>query len=336
VNSNGYAHHREVSAHKQAREAKAMSEWKAVVGIDVAKASVEVVTVGVNGPVGAFNNDPEGHTALLAQLPPGSLLVMEATGGYEAPLACALQAAGMAVAVVNPKQVRDFAKGLGQRAKTDRIDAWVLAEFAQMLARRADLERYLQPVVDAQAQDLAAWVTRRRQLLGMLLSERQRLGFARSKVRPSIEQMIESIKRQLDQIDREMAAHVLRHHQQLDRLLRSAGGIGRVTSATLIAALPELGHLSGAKIGALVGVVPMARDSGRWRGRRWIQAGRFEVRRVLYMATLTATRCNPTIRAFYQRLVAAGKLKKVALVACMNKFLRILNAMVRDQQPFHA
>ena len=234
------------------------------------------------------------------------------------------------------KQVRDFAKGLGQRAKTDRIDARMLAEFGLMLRQRADLQRYLKPVVDEQAQDLAGWVTRRRQLLGMLLSERQRLGFSRPKIRPSIELMIESIKRQLDQIDKEMEAHVARHHQELDRLLRSAGGIGRVASATLIAELPELGRLSGARIGALVGVVPMARESGRWKGRRWIQAGRFEVRRVLYMATLTAVRRNPPIRAFYARLVAAGKLKKVALVACMRKLLCILNAMVRDRQPFHA
>ena len=314
-----------------------MSEREVVVvGIDVAKASVEVLTLGGAGPEGEFGNDPEGHTALLARLPAGVLVVMEATGGYEAALACALQAAGLAVAVVNPKQVRDFAKGMGQRAKTDRIDARVLAEFGQALGRKADLARYLKPLVDEQVQDLAAWVTRRRQLLGMLLSERQRLGLARAKVRPSIELMIESIKRQLDQIEREMEAHVARHHRELDRLLRSAGGIGPVASLTLIAALPELGRLSGAQIGALVGVVPIARDSGRWKGRRWIQAGRFEVRRVLYMATLTAIRCNPTIRAFYARLVAAGKLKKVALVACMHKLLRILNAMVRDRQPFHA
>jgi len=313
-----------------------MSEREVVVGIDVAKASVEVLTLGGAGPEGEFGNDPEGHTALLARLPAGVLVVMEATGGYEAALACALQAAGLAVAVVNPKQVRDFAKGMGQRAKTDRIDARVLAEFGQALGRKSDLARYLKPLVDEQVQDLAAWVTRRRQLLGMLLSERQRLGLARATVRPSIELMIESIKRQLDQIEREMEAHVAHHHRELDRLLRSAGGIGRVASVTLIAALPELGHLSGAQIGALVGVVPIARESGRWKGRRWIQAGRFEVRRVLYMATLTAIRCNPTIRAFYARLVAAGKLKKVALVACMHKLLRILNAMVRDRQPFHA
>lgn len=313
-----------------------MSEIEVVVGIDVAKASVEVVTVGAAGPAGEFGNDPEGHTGLIAQVPAGALVVMEATGGYEAPLACALQAAGLAVAVVNPKRVRDFAKGVGSGAKTDRIDARVLAEFGQMLGRKPDLRRYLKPPVDEQTQDLAAWVTRRRQLLGMLLSERQRLEFSRPKVRPSIEAMIESIKRQLDQIDRQMQTHVARHHEELDRLLRSTRGIGPIASATLIAGLPELGRLSGAAISALVGVAPMARDSGQKKGRRWIQAGRFEVRRVLYMATLTAIRCNPTIQAFYARLVAAGKVKKVALVACMHKLLRILNAMVRDQQPFHA
>jgi len=313
-----------------------MSEIKVVVGIDVAKASVEVVTLGGTGPAGEFGNDPEGHTELVAQVPAGALVVMEATGGYEAPLACALQAAGLAVAVVNPKRVRDFAKGVGSGAKTDRVDARVLAEFGQMLGRKPDLQHYLKPPVDEQTQDLAAWVTRRRQLLGMLLSERQRLEFSRPKVRPSIEAMIESIKRQLDQIDRQMQTHVARHHEELDRLLRSTRGIGPVTSATLIAGLPELGRLSGAAISALVGVAPMARDSGQKKGRRWIQAGRFEVRRVLYMATLTAIRSNTVIRAFYLRLVAAGKVKKVAIVACMHKLLRILNAMVRDHQPFHA
>lgn len=314
-----------------------MSEREVVVvGIDVAKASVEVLTLGGAGPEGEFGNDPEGHTALLARLPAGVLVVMEATGGYEAALACALQAAGLAVAVVNPKRARDFAKGVGSGAKTDRIDARMLAEFGQMLRHKPDFQRYLKPPVDEQVQDLAAWVTRRRQLLSMLLSERQRMEFSRPKVRPSIEAMIESIKRQLDQIDRQMQTHVAHHHEELDRLLRSTRGIGPVASATLIAGLPELGRLSGTEISALVGVAPMARDSGQKKGRRWIQAGRFEVRRVLYMATLTAIRSNPVIRAFYLRLVAAGKVKKVAIVACMHKLLRILNAMVRDHQPFQA
>ena len=313
-----------------------MSEIQVVVGIDIAKDSVEVSTLGAPGPEGGYGNDPEGHSALIAQVPAGALVVMEATGGYEAALACALQAAGLAVAVVNPKRARDFAKGVGALAKTDRIDARVLAEFGQVLKRKPELQRHLKPAVDEQVQDLAAWVTRRRQLLGMLLSERQRLALSRPKVRPSIEAMIESIRRQLDQIERQMQTHVGRHHQELDRLLRSAGGIGRVVSATLIGALPELGRLRGAQIGALVGVVPTARDSGQTKGRRWIQGGRFEVRRTLYMATLTAIRCNPVVRAYYLRLLAAGKVKKVAIVACMHKLLRILNAMVRDQQPFHA
>jgi len=256
-----------------------MSEIKVVVGIDVAKASVEVVTLGGTGPAGEFGNDPEGHTELVAQVPAGALVVMEATGGYEAPLACALQAAGLAVAVVNPKRARDFAKGVGSGAKTDRIDARMLAEFGQMLRHKPDFQRYLKPPVDEQVQDLAAWVTRRRQLLSMLLSERQRMEFSRPKVRPSIEAMIESIKRQLDQIDRQMQTHVAHHHEELDRLLRSTRGIGPVASATLIAGLPELGRLSGTEISALVGVAPMARDSGQKKGRRWIQAGRFEVRR---------------------------------------------------------
>lgn len=305
-----------------------------VVGVDVAKEGVEVATR--SGSLGKFANDSDGHTALAAKLVAGSLVVLEATGGYEAALACALQAAGMAVAVVNPKQVRDYAKGLGQLAKTDRIDAALLVDFGLMLQTRRDLQRYLKPVVEEAAQDLAAWVTRRRQLLAMLQAEQQRLGMARAKVRPSIKALIKSIKQQLDQVEAEMTAHVREHYHELDRLLQSTNGIGPVTSATLIAELRELGQLGPRQIAALVGVAPIARESGRWKGRRWIQGGRFEVRRVLYMATLTAVRHNAVIRTFYQRLLAAGKVRKVALVACMHKLLRILNAMARSNQPFRA
>ena len=260
---------------------------------------------------------------------------MEATGGYEAALACALQAAGYAVAVVNPRQARDFAKALGRLAKTDRIDAEGLAEFGRMLLGRADLARYLKPLATAERQDLAALVARRRQLVTMLIMERQRLAAARRAVRPSIRALIDAIKRQLDRVDREMAKHVASHFAELDRLLRSTDGIGPVASATLIAELPELGRLTRRQIAALVGVAPLARDSGQMRGRRRIQGGRFQIRRALYMTTLTAARHNPILAAHYQRLVAAGKFKKVALVACMRKLLTILNAMARTRTSFN-
>jgi transposase len=313
-----------------------MSGISVVVGIDVAKAHVDCAVLGAEFAPRQFVNDIDGHSALAAALQPlgVALVVMEATGGYESAVACALQAAGFAVAVVNPKQARDFAKGMGRLAKTDRIDAEALAELAATLLRRSDLARFIRPLPDAQQRELAALVTRRRQLLTMLGAERLRLQLATAKVRPSIEALIEAIKAQLEDIDAQMQTHVREHFALLDDLLRSARGIGPVVSATLIATLPELGRLSRREISALVGVAPMANDSGTSHGRRRVAGGRFQVRRVLYMATLTAATHNPTIKAHYQHLLAAGKLPKVALVACMRKLLTTLNAMVRTQTPW--
>ena len=313
-----------------------MSGSSVFVGIDVAKAHLDVAALGAKLGAERFENDAEGHTALAAALQPlgVALVVMEATGGYEAALACALQAAGLAVAVVNPKQARDFAKSMGRLAKTDRIDARILAELAAVLARRDDLARFIRPLTDLQQQQLAALVTRRRQLLTMLIAERQRLQLAVLMVRPSIEAMIQAIRAQLDDLEAQMIAHVGQHFAELDALLQSTRGIAPIASATLIAELPELGRLNRREIAALVGVAPIASDSGAARGRRRVQGGRFEIRRVLYMATLTATNRNPVIKAFYQRLIAAGKLPKVALVACMRKPLTTLNAMVRKNKPW--
>jgi len=314
-----------------------MSETAIVVGIDVAKAHVDVAIVGAPVAAARFANDDQGHVALLEVLSPlmPALVVMEATGGYEAPLACALQAAGLAVAVVNPRQARDFARSFGQLAKTDRIDAAGLAEFARALLGRADLNRYLKPIETAEQQDLVALVNRRRQLLSMLGMEEQRLSVARPAVRRSIQRLVKAIRQQLEEVDGSMERHVATHFADLAALLRSAAGIGPVTSATLIADLPELGHLTRRQVSALVGVAPFACDSGLTRGRRRIRGGRFELRRTLYMATLAAITHNPLIRAHYQRLVTAGKLRKVALVACMRKMISILNAMARTRTPFN-
>jgi len=314
-----------------------MSASSVVVGIDVSKAHVDVAVLGAKFDARRFDNEPDGHSALAAVLQPldVALVVMEATGGYEAALACALQAAGLAVAVVNPKQPRDFAKAMGRLAKTDRIDARVLAEFAAVLLRRDDLARFIRPLADEQQLLLAALVTRRRQLMTMLTSERQRLQLAVAKVRPSIEAMIAAIRAQLDDVEAQMVGHVREHFGELDTLLQSARGIGPVASATLIAELPEIGRLTRREIAALVGVAPMACDSGNSSGRRRVQGGRFDVRRVLYMATLTAVVRNPPLKAFYERLRAAGKLPKVALVACMRKLLTMLNAMVRTGTPWN-
>ena len=313
-----------------------MSATLVVVGIDVAKAQVDVSVLGAMLEAQRFDNEAEGHSALAAALAPlgVALVVMEATGGYEAALACALQAAGLAVAVVNPKQARDFAKSMGKLAKTDRIDARMLAEFAAVLVRRDDLAHFIRPLANSEQQALAALVTRRRQLLTMLLGERQRLQLAMALVRPSIEAMIQAIRAQLDDVEAQMVDHVREHFAELDQLLQSASGIGPVASATILAELPELGRLNRREIAALVGVAPTANDSGASRGRRHVQGGRFEIRRVLYMATLSAARHNPSIKAFYDRLLAAGKFPKVALVACMRKLLTILNAMVKHNKPW--
>jgi transposase len=313
-----------------------MSALSVTVGIDVAKAHVDVCVLGTHSDVQRFANDVDGHSALAAALQSldVGLVVMEATGGYEAALACALQAVGLHVAVVNPRHARDFARSMGRLAKTDAVDARMLAEMAAVLVHRVDLARYLRPVADECQQWLAALVTRRRQLLAMLGSERQRLQITNRKLHPSIEAIITVIKAQLDDLETQMVGHVREHFGELDGLLQSTNGIGPVASATLIAQLPELGRLNRREIAALVGVAPMSNDSGNRKGRRRVQGGRFEIRRVLYMATLTAARYNPVIRAFYEPLKAAGKLPKVALVACMRKLLTMLNAMVRTGKPW--
>lgn len=308
-----------------------MSVSSVVAGIDVAKAHVDVDVVGAEFTPRRFDNEADGHSAIAAALKAldVGLVVMEATGGYETSLACALQGAGLAVAIVNPKQPRKFAEAMGYLAKTDRIDARVLAEFGQTLARRPDLSRFLRPMDDVDQQWLAALVTRRRQLVAMMTSERQRLQITPKKLHPSIEAIIKAVKAQLDDVEGQMVGHVKEHFGQLDAILQSVTGIGPVASASLIAELPELGKLNRRQIASLVGVAPFAKDSGTSKGRRRVQGGRFDIRRVLYMATLTAAFRNPTFMAFYQRLITAGKLPKVALVACMRKLLTTLNAMVK-------
>jgi len=310
-----------------------MSGSDVTVGIDVASEHVDVAFHGAEVPASLrqVSNDADGHSALadaLVALRPG-LVLMEATGGYEAALACALQAVGLRVAVVNPRMARDFARAMQRLAKTDRIDAATLAQLADVLLRRADCERFIRPLTEPEQQDLAALVTRRRQLVTMRLSERQRLRLARAVALPSIEATLEFLAKQLNDVEASMVEHVNRHHSQMAKVLQGVAGIGKVSAATLIAELPELGRMNRRQICALVGVAPYAKDSGSSHGRRRISGGRFEVRRSLYMSTLTAIRFNPVIRGFYERLVTAGKLKKVALVACMRKLITHLNAIAR-------
>lgn len=301
-----------------------------VIGIDVAKQTFDAA-IGLGGSIETFANDDGGHDGLLAKLV-GSvvdLIVMEATGGLERDLACALQAAGFAVAVVNPRQARNFAKAMGYLAKTDRIDAKALAELAHVLSRHPERERFVSALPTPEQQTLQALVARRRQLVAMRVAEQQRLSLSHAAARKSIEAMIEAIRVQLDEVETHLARHIGTHHAELAQQLASVRGIGPATSASLIAEVPELGRLSRREISALVGVAPFNRDSGQMRGKRAIFGGRGQVRRGLYMAALVAIRFNAVIKRFYDRLVAAGKPKKVAIVACMRKLLTILNAMVR-------
>ncbi len=310
-----------------------MSDNSVVVGIDVAKAHVDCAVLGAEIAARQFAHDVDGHSARVAALQPRgvALGVREATGGYETAVACALQAAGFAVAVVNPQPARDFATGRGRLAKTDRIDAEAVAEGAATLLRRSDVLRFIQPLPDAQQHELAALVTRRRQRLTLWGSERLRLQLATVKVRPSIAAMIEAIRAHLKDSDAQRQTPGQEHFAPLDALLRSARGIGPIARATPLATLPERGRLSRREISALVGGAPMANDAGTSHGRRRISGGRFQARRGLYLATLTATTHHPPIKAHYQRLLAAGKLPTVALAACLRKLLPTLNALVRTQ-----
>lgn len=307
-------------------------------GIDVSKECLDLA-LGPDSEVLRFSNNDAGHQRLLKALAgkacPIALVVLEATGGYEFSCAAVLQGAGLAVAVINPRQARDFAKAMGRLAKTDRIDAQGLAHLASVLAVRKDLGRLTRALPDAQQQALRALVTRRRQLVQMKTAETHHLNTGVAPAKKSINAMIKSINTQLRHIEAEMAAHVKAHSQALASQLAEVQGVGEKTAAVLIAELPELGKLSRRQISALVGVAPMNHDSGRSTGKRSIYGGRASVRAALYMATLVATRYNPVIKAFYQRLLAVGKPKKLALTACMRKLLTILNAMVRDGLAFN-
>ena len=301
------------------------------VGIDVAKATLDVAVRPLGEQWRVTNTEAEigGLVARLNALHP-QVIVLEATGGYEHAVVAALAAAQCPVVVANPRQVRDFAKSTGQLAKTDAIDADILAFFAERIQPTP------RPLPNAAAQALDALLTRRRQLVQMLTAEKNRLGQARSPIRRSLREHIRWLERQLDRVDRELDTTIQASPvwRAKDNLLQSTPGVGPVLSRTLLGELPELGALSHKEITALVGVAPFARDSGTLRGKRIVWGGRAPVRAVLYMGALVAARHNPVIRTFYLRLLQRGKPKKVALTACMRKLLTILNAMVRTNTPW--
>ena len=309
-----------------------MEQEATYVGIDVAKAQVDVAVRPIDNRW-VVANDEAGVRELVAQLKPldPALVLLEASGGLELPLVADLVAESLPVVVVNPRQVRDFARATGKLAKTDSLDAAILAHFAEAV------QPPVRPLRDAEAQALNSLVARRHQVIAMLVSEKNRLSSATTvAVRPSIEDHISWLERALDDLDKRLRQVLSRSPvwREKDELLRTVPGVGEQLSLTILAYLPELGTLDRRQIAALVGVAPFNRDSGTLRGKRTVWGGRARVRAALYMGALVASRHNPVIRDFYQRLLAAGKPKKLALTACMRKLLVILNSMLKHGSPW--
>lgn len=301
-------------------------------GIDVSKDRLDLAVRP--GDLRTVPYDDAGIQLLVKQLQAvaPAVIVLEATGGLELPLVAALAAAELPVVIANPRQIRDFGRAAGQLAKTDQLDAQVLAHFAEVM------RPVPRPLPDEQARHLSALLARRRQVIEMLVAERNRLSRTRPPLRKRLQAHIAWLEREVAQTDTDLARMIQTSAvwREKDTLLRSAPGIGPVLSLTLLAELPELGTLTRKQIAALAGVAPLNRDSGTLRGKRTIWGGRAHVRAVLYMGALVATRCNPVIQAFYHRLCAAGKAKKVALTACMRKLLIMLNAMLKHRTAWRA
>lgn len=303
------------------------------VGIDVSKATLDVHIVP-SGKTLHVTHDDSGTGRILESLREidPALIVLEATGGLEVRLASELASAGLPVAVINPRQARDFAKATGQLAKTDQVDAAVLAAFAQAIRPQA------RALKDEQTRALEDLVSRRRQLIAMRVQETLRLGTAASKpMQKSLRRHIVWLDKQIGQIDTDLTQQLRNSDiwRTKDDLLRGIPGVGPVTSMTMLAKCPELGTLSRRQIAALTGVAPLANDSGKHRGKRFIWGGRADVRAALYMAAITAMRCNPAIKAFAARLKQASKSAKVVIVACMRKLLIIMNAMLKNNAPWN-
>ncbi len=310
-----------------------MEDSQVFIGIDVSKSCLDVAS-RPTGEVWQVTNDANGIGALAQRLTgmSPSLVVLEATGGLEWELTAELAAVGLPVAVVNPRHVRDFARAAGALAKTDALDAQVLAHFGQAMEPKPRL------LPDPDAQDLQAMVGRRRQLVEMITAEKNRRRTVIARIRPQVEEHIRWLEKSLEDLDQDLDSFIRSSPmwRTKERVIRSAPGVGPVFTATVLANLPELGTMNRGQVAALVGVAPFNRDSGTLRGKRTVWGGRRHVRAALYMAALVATRYNPVIKEFYQRLYSMGKPKKVALTACMRKLLVILNSMVkhgREWQP---
>jgi transposase len=308
-----------------------MDQTERFVGIDVSKDSLDVAVLP-DGEHWSVPNCETGIASLVERLGPVApiAIVLEATGGLETLVAATLGLGGLPVSIINPRQARDFAKALGKLAKTDAIDAKMLALFGQRVRPEP------RPLKDEQLQKLTAIFTRRSQLVRMLTAEKNRLSSSPRYIHKDIGEHIVWLEKRIEEVNDTLKQHIKESPlwRKKDKLLRSVKGVGPVFSTSLLTGLPELGILNIKKIAALAGVAPMNCDSGKHRGKRIIWGGRASVRSALYMATLSAIQHNPVIKAFYQRLIAAGKLKKVAITACMHKLLTIINAIIRDSTPW--
>lgn len=298
-------------------------------GIDVSKATLDVV-MRPSDEHWTVNNDEKGFAEIIEHLKEVKLVVLEATGGLQVAVTAALLNAGIPVVAVNPRQIHDFAKAIGVLAKTDHVDAKVIARFAETVRPQ------VRSIKDEEMQQLEAIVVRRRQLSSMLTEEKNRLHMASKQIKKKIEEHIEWLQKRLHEIDKEMDGLIKNSPawREKQELLNSVPGVGPVLTATFLSELPELGTLDRRKIAALVGVAPFNRDSGKFKGTRSVWGGRAAVRAVLYMSTLSAMRFNPAIKEFYQRLLASGKKPKLAITACMRKLLTIINSIVKTGSPW--
>lgn len=319
------------------RPLKSLTEKvKTTVAFDVCKAVLDV-HVRVDARAFQVPNTYEGfdQIALVLADYDVSLVLMESTGGYEDAAACYFQSVGYDVAVVNPRHARNFAIAMGQLAKTDRLDAAILADFAAVIDTRPDRARFIKPPTDEERKFLSQMVARRRQVVDLLSTEKQRLSHADDYAKQSINKMIHFIESQLKEINKDVSFYLKKNYSGLSKLLSGIPGIGELSVGLLIGDVPELGQIGNRQLSAVIGVAPFNHDSGKRRGKRCISGGRQDVRNVLYMGVMSATRFNPVIKEFFDRLISKGKPKKLAYIACVHKLLRIINAMVRDGTSFN-
>lgn len=319
------------------RQAKSLTEKaKTTVAFDVCKAALDV-HIRVDGKAFQVPNTYEGFDQIAVMLADYdvSLLLMESTGGYEDAAACNFQSLGYDVAVINPRHGRNFAMAMGKFAKTDRIDAAILADFAAVIDSRPDRARFIKPPTDEERKFLSQMVARRRQVVDLLSTEKQRLSHADDYAKQSINKVVAFIESQLDEINKDVSFYLKKNYSGLSKMLSEIPGIGELSVGLLVGDVPELGQIGNRQLSAVIGVAPFNHDSGKMRGKRCISGGRQNVRNVLFMGVMSATRYNPVIKAFYDRLINKGKPKRVAYIACVHKLLRIINAMVRDGTSFN-